>query len=68
MTRISNIAPLSARVSDKTVWNFVRVDSADGRHGWGEATLHGAAVAVHDHVARLAPALVGAPNSPCRSM
>jgi len=59
MTRISNIAPLSARVSDKTVWNFVRVDSADGRHGWGEATLNGAAVAVHDHVTRLAPALVG---------
>jgi galactonate dehydratase len=59
MTRISRIVPLSVRISDKTVWNFVRVDCADGRHGWGEATLQGAAVAVHDHVMHLAPALIG---------
>jgi galactonate dehydratase len=59
MTIIRDVAALSARVSDKTVWNFVRVDTADGRQGWGEATLQGSAIAVHDHVARLASALIG---------
>lgn len=59
MTTIRNIAALSARVSDKTVWTFVRIDGADGRQGWGEATLQGQAASVHDHVARLAPVLVG---------
>jgi galactonate dehydratase len=41
------------------VWTFVRVDSADGLQGWGEATLQGSAVAVHGHAARLAPQLIG---------
>jgi galactonate dehydratase len=50
---------LSARVSDKTVWTFVRLDAQDGRSGWGEATLQGSAAAVHAHVLRMAPALVG---------
>lgn len=59
MTIIRDVAALSARVSDKTVWNFVRVDTADGRQGWGEATLQGSAIAVHDHVARMARALIG---------
>lgn len=59
MAKIVNVAALSARVSDKTVWNFVRVDTADGRQGWGEATLQGFAAAVHDHVARLASLLEG---------
>lgn len=51
--------PLSARDSDRTLWTFVRLDTDDGRRGWGEATLQGHAPAVHDHVARLAPALIG---------
>ena len=59
MTNISNITALSARVSDNTVWNFVRVDSADGLQGWGEATLQGSAIAVHGHVERLAGELIG---------
>lgn len=59
MTTISDIAALSARVSDKTVWTFVRVETADGRQGWGEASLQGQAAAVHGHVARLAPDLTG---------
>lgn len=59
MSVIENIAAISTRVSDKTVWNFVRVDSRDGRQGWGEATLQGASVEVHDHVTRLASALIG---------
>jgi galactonate dehydratase len=59
MTIIRDVAALSARVSDKTVWTFVRVDTADGRQGWGEATLQSSAIAVHDHVARMARALIG---------
>lgn len=59
MVKITNVAALATRVSDKTVWNFVRVHSADGRQGWGEATLQGSAVAVHDHVARLSQAVLG---------
>jgi galactonate dehydratase len=59
MVSVTNVAALSARVSDKTVWTFVRLDRAEGRSGWGEATLQGAAAAVHAHVLRLAPALVG---------
>ena len=53
------IEALSARVSDKTVWTFVRLDTAQGPVGWGEATLQGEAKAVHAQVARLAPALIG---------
>jgi galactonate dehydratase len=56
---LRTIAVLSARVSDKTVWTFVRVESADGHCGWGEATLQGQADAVHRHVVRLRPALLG---------
>ena len=59
MVSVSKVEALSARVSDKTVWTFVRVDTVDGLSGWGEATLQGQAVAIHDHVARLAPSLVG---------
>jgi galactonate dehydratase len=56
---VVSIAALSARVSDKTVWTFVRLDTTDGYTGWGEASLQGEAAAVHDHVTRLAPGLVG---------
>jgi galactonate dehydratase len=56
---VVDIAALSARVSDKTVWTFVRLETLDGRVGWGEATLDGCAVAVHGHVRRLTPAIVG---------
>jgi galactonate dehydratase len=54
-----DIAALSARVSDKTVWTFVRLETKDGRVGWGEATLDGCTVAVHAQVRRLSPAIVG---------
>lgn len=59
MISVRNVEARSARVSDKTVWTFVRLDSADGRSGWGEATLQGQAAAVHEHVRRLAPMLIG---------
>ena len=59
MVTVVDIAALSARVSDKTVWTFVRLETLDGRVGWGEATLHDCAVAVHAHLRRLTPAIVG---------
>ena len=59
MVTAVDIAALSARVSDKTAWTFVRLKTEGGRFGWGEATLQGAAAAVHAHVRRLAPAIVG---------
>jgi galactonate dehydratase len=59
LVNVVDITALTARVSDKTDWTFVRLDTEDGRVGWGEATLHGSATAVHAHVRRLAPAIVG---------
>jgi galactonate dehydratase len=56
---VVDIAGLSARVSDKTVWTFVRLETDDGGVGWGEATLHGCAAQVHAHVRRIAAAIVG---------
>ena len=58
MVAVVDIAAVSARVSDKTVWTFVRLETRDGLVGWGEATLHDCAVAIHAHVRRLTPAIV----------
>jgi galactonate dehydratase len=54
-----DIAALSIRVSDKTIWTFVRLETLDGYVGWGEATLHGCAATIHAHVRRLVPAIAG---------
>jgi galactonate dehydratase len=54
---VVDISPLTARVSGKTDWTFVRLGTEDGCIGWGEATLQGSATAVHAHVRRLAPAI-----------
>ena len=59
MVSVADITALTARVSGKTDWTFVRLDTEDGRVGWGEATLHGAAPAVHAHIRRIAPAITG---------
>jgi galactonate dehydratase len=58
MVTLRTIATLSARVTDKTVWTFVGVETEDGQRGWGEATLQGEANAVHREVAQLRPMLV----------
>jgi galactonate dehydratase len=65
---VTSISALSARVSDKTVWSFVRLDTAEGHTGWGEATLQGQAAAVHGHVARLVPSLIGKKFEPPAEM
>ena len=59
MSPIAQVCVHSARISPKTVWTFVAVRDRDGRTGWGEATLHGEALAIHGHVERLTPLLAG---------
>ena len=59
MATVADIEAFSARISDRTVWTFVRVRDTAGRRGWGEATLQGEAAAVHERVAALAPAFEG---------
>ena len=59
MATVTDIEAFSARISERTVWTFVRVRDATGRRGWGEATLQGEAAAVHERVAALAPAFAG---------
>ncbi|MBS0322074.1 MAG: mandelate racemase/muconate lactonizing enzyme family protein [Proteobacteria bacterium] len=50
LARIIAVDAASARISDKTVWTFVRVRASDGREGWGEGTLQGRHAEVHAHV------------------
>jgi len=38
---IRDITPVSVRVSERTVWTFIRVRCTDGLTGYGEATVHG---------------------------
>jgi galactonate dehydratase len=59
MTSIVDTAVYSARISNKTIWTFVAVRDAAGGIGWGEATLHGEALAIRRHVERLTPTLAG---------
>ena len=59
MSAIADVAVRSARVSDRTVWTFVRVRDDAGRTGWGEATLQGRSADITAHVARHAPSWLG---------
>jgi len=54
---VTEVAVHSARISPKTVWTFVSLRDIDRRVGWGEATLHGEARNIHDHVARFGKAV-----------
>jgi galactonate dehydratase len=56
---IADIAVTSVRISDKTAWTFVRLDTEGGYSGWGEATLENFIAAVHAQLGRIAPAIVG---------
>lgn len=62
MTRITiqAIAPYFKRISDKTVWSFVRVQSACGLVGWGEATVNGKTAEIAAEVALQHARLAGA--------
>ena len=56
---IRSITPHFKRISAKTVWSFVRVESTDGHIGWGEATINGQAAAIAEEVRRQGTALAG---------
>ena len=47
---IRSITPHFKRISAKTVWSFVRVESTDGHIGWGEATINGQAAALYSGI------------------
>jgi len=64
MAALVDIAAFSVRVSEKTVWTFVRARDAEGRTGWGEATLQGKAGELHRHVDAFAPIVVAHAASP----
>src|SRR5688500_914787 len=64
MTALADITAFSARVSDKTVWTFVRARDAAGRSGWGEATLQGKASELHRHVEALAAVVIAHASAP----
>ena len=52
LTRVETITSYFKLVSDKTVWSFVRVQSACGLVGWGEATVNGKARELDQEVTR----------------
>src|SRR5688572_33049611 len=64
MTALADITAFSARISQKTVWTFVRARDADGRSGWGESTLQGKASELHRHVEALAPVVIAHASAP----
>ena len=57
--RIRRFRHHSVRVSDKTLWLFVEIETTTGLVGVGEATLARQATAVLRHVERLGTGLVG---------
>src|SRR4051794_29113754 len=64
MSPLVDIDVLSARISNKTVWTFIRAVDSDGFCGWGEATFPGEHAAVHAHAARLKASFIGQPAHP----
>lgn len=61
---VSRVSQRGARVSGKTLWHFVEIETSAGLRGTGEASLQGQAPAVAREVARLAQALAGGPADP----
>jgi galactonate dehydratase len=57
--RVQAVDPYFKRVSDKTVWSFVRVQSTCGLVGWGEATVNGQGGEIRQEVARQHACLAG---------
>src|SRR5947207_15800160 len=64
MTIIADIAPVSVRVSDNTVWTFVRVRTVDGVTGIGEATVPGAEREIWLNAAAFGATLIGRSADP----
>lgn len=58
--RIRRITPVFRRISEKTIWSFVIVETEDGLLGTGEATVPGQEEVLEQEIAALATAQVGA--------
>ena len=39
--KIQKLTPYAVNVSEKTNWFFLKIETADGLTGWGEATVSG---------------------------
>lgn len=61
---IRSAAILAAKVSDKTIWTFVKVEDSDGIVGWGEATLNGSEAPLYEAFERRLPSLIGRAAKP----
>jgi galactonate dehydratase len=62
--RIRLVEPIFRRVSDKTVWSFVTIETQSGLIGTGEATLPGQEMALKAEITALAGALAGTSCDP----
>ncbi len=49
------------RITGKTVWTFLRLETQDGRVGWGEATIANGDDVLREVAGRVLPALRGEP-------
>jgi galactonate dehydratase len=49
------------RITNKTVWAFLRLETKDGRVGWGEATIANGEEVLREVAGRWLPGLRGAP-------
>lgn len=60
-TTLADAALLLLRITPKTVWAFLRLEAADGRVGWGEATIPNGVEALREVAGRWLPGLRGEP-------
>jgi galactonate dehydratase len=68
VTPIARISPHFLRVTPATVWSFIRVETADGMVGWGEATINGQAAAIAEETRRQQDVLRGTIRDPRASL
>lgn len=59
MSEILAVDPIVVRVSDKTRWIFIRLRTADGLSGYGEATLFGSEAQVLTCIQQLGRRIIG---------
>lgn len=70
--RLRRLTLHETRISDKTRWIFLQVDTQDGRTGWGEATLNGREAPIRASASAIAQRLLhwspGRPESFAQSI
>lgn len=67
-TSIVGIKPLVVKVSEKTDWTFVEVETSDGITGYGEATIFGQGDRISESIPSIAQSLIGKSESAIGSM